>query len=555
MNIKKSIYLILVLALLFFLLPSLILLSETSGDSLPVFNGGVDVPTQWYFGEKGGPLSPVELSQKQRMEPGKVYVLETEIAYDGKSDPYPSATFLVNHYGVRVYYEEELVFKRTREDIRLPTVDSMGLLAFSMPMGYDCQGKMLRVELDPMLDTVRERALPEIQFGDYATTMRKIYAEDLPNLIVISAILFLCIALLLVGGIHEEMQTKCLNLALFAAAFAVYRLTESLFVQHMTKSPYLMYLINHMVLALLPIFLIHAYKGRFPEPYRTVIHFVESICWINLGTQTLMHFTRVMDFRHMLLMTQLCCVLVFFSMVTPLTVERKRPVIRRVTVELIPLFVGAFLDFTSNFLNSEKAWYSMGRYISAGFLITLVVVVYEVRKTSEQTAAESLKSQFFQEMAYTDSLTGVRNRAAFDEEVKALSSGERPCRSLLCVAADLNGLKVMNDTYGHPEGDQLICRCAALLKECFQSRGQVFRIGGDEFSVFLYNVSESEWPALKKRFEEEKERRNQDQPFPLSVAIGCAPVVDGDIEGAFRLADERMYQDKISSRQDVLPKG
>ncbi len=554
MSQKKPISLVWVLSLLVCFLIGLVLVSENSGDSLPVFNGRVDVPgTQWYFGEKGGALSPVNPSERQRMEPGKRYVFATKIAYDGQADPYPSATFLVNHYGVRVYYEEQLVFHRTQEDISLPTVDSMGLLAFSIPLGYDCQGKTLWVELDPMLDTARERFLPEVQFGDYATTMRKIYTSSLPDMIVISAILFLCIALLLVGGVHEEMRTKCLNLALFAAAFAAHRLTESLFVQHISKSPYLLYLLNHMVLALLPIFLIRAYKGRFPDLYRTSIQFMEWVCWMNLGIQTILHFTGITDFRHMLFVTQLCCVLVFLSMVIPMVTERKRPMIRRVTVELIPMFVGAFLDFTIHFFNNEKVWYSMGRYISIGFLLTLIMVIYEVRKVSARAAAESVKSQFFQEMAYTDSLTGVGNRAAFDEEIKDFTSGKRHCRSLLCVTADLNCLKVMNDTYGHQEGDVLIQRCASLLKDCFQGQGRVFRIGGDEFSVFLYNATEADWPALKQRFEEERERRNQGQHFPLSVAIGCAPVVDGDIEEAFRLADERMYQGKPSSRRDGCP--
>ncbi len=550
MRINKSKRILSLVLLLLLCLPILFLLSHASEDSLPIYTGTVNaLGSQWYFGEKDGEMHPVDIMEKQHMEPGKTYVLSTVIDYDGGTDFYPSAIFLVNNYGVQVYYEDTLVFHRTKEDLRLPTVSSLGLLAFSLPLGYNCKGNELRLELDPMLSSAADRILPDVQFGDYATTMRQLYITSLPNLVLITAILFLCVSLLLIGSVYKEMREKCLNLACFAAAFSVYRLTETLFVQHMFKSPYLLYLCNHLALTLLPIFLINAYKSRFSPPFQTFTRLVKTLCWINLGVQLLFHFTGVMDLRYMIPMTQICCLLACLAMAIPMVVERKKPIIRRVTLEVMPLFIANFLDCIAYFIqsNSGRAWFSMGNFISVGFLITLIIVIYEVRKTSEQAAAESIKSQFFQEMAYRDSLTGVSSRAAFDEEVKKFSAGHRSVHTLLCVAADLNGLKAINDTYGHQEGDELIRRCAVLLVDCFQSRGQIFRIGGDEFIVFLHDVSESEWPKLKEQFDAQREKSNENQTFPLSVAMGCAAVVNGDLVGALQLADERMYQDKDSA--------
>lgn len=550
MRIKRSKSILSLFLLLFLLLPILLLLSHISEDSLPMYTGTVNATgNQWYFGEKGGEQRPVNILEKQYMEPGKIYVLSTVIDYDGREDFYPSATFLVNHYAVKVYYKDSLVFQRTREDIRLPTVESLGLLAFPLPLGCDCMGRELRLELDPMMSSAGDRALPDVQFGDYASIMRQIYISSLPNLVLVAAILFLCIFLLLIGSVHKDMWEKCLNLAWFAVAFSVYQLTENLFVQHMFKSPYFLYLCNYLFLALLPIFLIRAYKRRFSDHFQTYIRIMKVICWINLGGQILLHFTGVMDLRHMLPVTQICCLLTGFTMGIPMVVERRKPIIRRVTIEVAPLFIATLLDFGSYFIqsNSGKAFFSMGHYIGVGFFITLIIVIYEVRKTSEQAAAESLKSQFFQEMAYRDSLTGVSSRAAFDEEVKKISSAPEPSRNLLCVAADLNGLKWINDTYGHQEGDELIRRCAALLVDCFQPSGRVFRTGGDEFMVFLYDVSEVEWPRLKEQFDTQREKCNENQAFPLSVAMGCAAVVDGKLEDALQLADERMYQDKSTA--------
>lgn len=547
--------LLLILSLIF-LLPALRIVAELSGDSLPVYNGSVNVPgTQWYFGEKGTQLHLVNVMEKQYMEPQKTYVLSSKINYDGKLDSYPSVTFAASNCGVKVYYEEELIFQRMREDMRLPTNESLGLLLFSVPLGYDCQGKELRLELDPMIKTGRCTTLPDVQFGDYSTMMREMYIEGLPSLIGIAAMIFLGVALLAVGSVHEDMRKKCLNLSLFSVAFSVYLLTENCFVLHTMKSPYLAYLCNYFILALLPIFLLQAYKGRFSRPFQRNISIIRNICLIDLAAQILLHFTGVLDAQRMVPATQLCALLSILAMFIPIVVERKRPIVRRVTVEIMPFMIGALLDALYYFkeTNSGRVWSSMGHCTSIGFLITLMVVIYEIRKTAERAAEESLKSRFFQEIAYKDALTGVNNRAAFDEEVREITAGKRPYRTLLCVAADLNGLKQVNDTYGHQEGDELIRRCAVLLETCFKSCGRVFRVGGDEFNIFVYDVDETDWPLLKKYFDEQRVKQNENESFPLSVAIGCAAVIDREVERALQLADERMYQDKCAAASRRKP--
>ncbi len=131
--------------------------------------------------------------------------------------------------------------------------------------------------------------------------------------------------------------------------------------------------------------------------------------------------------------------------------ERNHPVVRRIMLEITPFFVGALLDILTYhelFVNGQ-AWHTAGIYISIGLLLTLIVVIYEVRKVTENTNGESLKSQFFEEMAYKDALTGLNNRAAFDREIYEIVHQKEPYQKILCVSADLNGLKRVNDTLGH----------------------------------------------------------------------------------------------------------
>lgn len=534
-------------AALLLLLLMLLLMSYVSGDSLPVYRGTIDAPgTQWLFGEKGAELQPVDVREKQCMQPGKTYVLSAKIVYDGSKDSYPAANFVIGDYGVKIYLEDELIFHRMREDVHLPVVNSLGTLAFSLPLGDDCMGKELRMELDPMMRFAARRILPDVQFGDYASMMREMYIEGVPNLISISAILFLSITLLAIGSVNSDMRRKCLNLALFAMAFSSFLLMGNLFAQHIFRSPYIMYLCKYGMLAIQPIFMIQAYQDRFSEPFRKVFGVLVSLCWINLAVQPVLHFTEIADIGIMVVFTHVLCFSAVMVILAGIIVERRRAIIRRVTIEIVPFLIGFFLDFFIFFyeINKSESWHIVGRFMSGGFFITLVLVIYEIRKTSEKAMEESLKSKFFQKMAYKDALTGINSRAAFDEEVQEISAGKRPYHKLLCVSADLNNLKKTNDTCGHQEGDDLIRRCAVLLEDCFKSCGRVFRVGGDEFNAFLYDVDEEDWPKLKQKVEEECEKRNRKAEIPLSVALGSANVLNRDVEAAIRCADERMYQDK-----------
>lgn len=94
-------------------------------------------------------------------------------------------------------------------------------------------------------------------------------------------------------------------------------------------------------------------------------------------------------------------------------------------------------------------------------------------------------------MSYTDSLTGLKNRNAYIEELEKLE------KSKCCIGiifADINGLKNINDNFGHKKGDSLISASAEALKSVFDDGNSSFyRIGCDEFVVFCKEKSEKEF--------------------------------------------------------------
>jgi diguanylate cyclase (GGDEF)-like protein/PAS domain S-box-containing protein len=151
-----------------------------------------------------------------------------------------------------------------------------------------------------------------------------------------------------------------------------------------------------------------------------------------------------------------------------------------------------------------------------------------------------------------DALTGLHNRAYFDEEMNRLDSSR--FLPVGVIVADIDGLKIINDSLGHQSGDELIRVAAQILKSCFRDGDVVARIGGDEFAVLLAETSkeilEQSSQRIAKMIEESRAIRPQ---LPLSLSIGYAMKSESDqlLEKIFAEADNQMYILKASEREST----
>lgn len=149
-------------------------------------------------------------------------------------------------------------------------------------------------------------------------------------------------------------------------------------------------------------------------------------------------------------------------------------------------------------------------------------------------------------LSYHDTLTGVYNRAFFEKELERLEdSGDYPVTIIL---ADLDGLKLINDTLGHKEGDKYLVDCAKMLKKNLRSTDMLCRIGGDEFALILPETGRKAGESLIKRVRKSIEKYNKKgSALPLSISMGLAVCKSREqsLEEAMRYADGVMYSDKM----------
>lgn len=178
---------------------------------------------------------------------------------------------------------------------------------------------------------------------------------------------------------------------------------------------------------------------------------------------------------------------------------------------------------------------SLGTYIGDKRVLLSIV-----RNISDRKKAE--KEILY--LSYHDQLTGLYNRRFYEEEIRRLNNEANIPISL--IIADVNGLKLTNDAFGHKVGDILLQKIANILKLECPSNGVISRIGGDEFVILIPNTSENTAKEIIKGIKSAIKEEKIDNVV-LSISMGAEVKKNKfeDIDEIFKKAEANMYKDKL----------
>lgn len=178
-------------------------------------------------------------------------------------------------------------------------------------------------------------------------------------------------------------------------------------------------------------------------------------------------------------------------------------------------------------------------------------------RTAKELSTTRRQASEMSALAYKDALTGVSNKTSYDKEIMRLNWSIADNNTDFGIAMiDLNFLKLINDTYGHENGNITIKKLCAVICRVFE-HSPVFRIGGDEFAVVLkkqdfYNAGDLEAAFLREL--DELQHDETLKPWEqVSAAIGIAlfdKTQDDNAESVFKRADKRMYEHKKAMKAD-----
>ena len=153
-------------------------------------------------------------------------------------------------------------------------------------------------------------------------------------------------------------------------------------------------------------------------------------------------------------------------------------------------------------------------------------------------------------LSYHDFLTGIYNRTFFEEEKKRLDTKRQ--LPLSVIMGDLNGLKLINDSFGHLEGDRIIKKAAEVLKRACRAEDIIARWGGDEFIILLPRTSATHLEEILTRIKKECEK-TINQRIPLSISLGASTKeeINQDIDLIIMDSESNMYKNKLVEKESV----
>ncbi len=191
--------------------------------------------------------------------------------------------------------------------------------------------------------------------------------------------------------------------------------------------------------------------------------------------------------------------------------------------------------------------------LHVGMSVSAAILFWHSAKKLNEKTRSILKEQVLLSLAYTDSLTGLNNRSAYDKRITEISSISSKTEVIGVLVMDINDLKVINDTKGHKAGDMALQDFTSSILKLLPEKAELFRIGGDEFVAFIPTIRDDYLEKLSNTITKYFKTRKA----IYTVAVGWDLYIPKKKEKFINIinrADSAMYLCKASMKQEMVVK-
>lgn len=452
--------------------------------------------------------------------------------------------FFSNHQNVTLYCNEARFYECLQKNS--PWGHTTGSVWNFVHLPYET--KEVRIVLEQCYDSYAME-----DFYILAGNSKEIYVSLLRDSALAmwsSVVIFVIgVALLVVWIITKKQTTEVSNvfyLAILSMIFGLWSFNETVGATILFKDRVTCSFTAFLLIKLFAPTLI-LFAREFAGKPRSVVWEVFSRFMVVEAVITVsMHMVGIADLKETALSTHIILIVSMLYTMGMVTMALcRRQITEHITVYILAgvLILIAAVSVFINYYTGDVRMDIAGRL---GFFIFALLV-------SSQTAMHALKmmekgkyAAIYEEMAITDSLTGLYNRNAYQIDTKKIEE----LNGFLILTFDLNDLKVCNDTKGHAQGDIYIVTAAKMIERLLTPYGRCYRIGGDEFCAIVRNGMTCPVEDLLLKLEMEQIKYNAgltSEGYPIRIAAGYAmydPEVDADIEEMRSRADTNMYRNK-----------
>lgn len=510
----------------------------------------ISISNAWTLDKEGTmPVSPKKLGQHMDPEIGwlSIYYQLPEI-YSEENLIYRSKDI-----HTRVLIDGQLIYEPTVYESPLYN-ESPGNLWNIIPITPKYSGKCIELQIGMIYDT-NTLTLDTLYFGDSTDFVlnhlsKNQWALTVSLIMIIAGAFFMIYDLLPAYG-KIKIHHSLFWIGLFSFLVGIWSLMETNLLQFWVDDVRIIQLVNNMVTLVLGMPLLFYLNCEY-EIFKYRI--MRVLAYINVGYILVclgLHFSGLLSVHYTLngghiLMILSDVVLFIWAVFTLISYKKEKKPILSCSLQITGLSLMWIFGIAEYTIVSQEDRIDRAGLLRIGMLLLCLFLAISSQIETAKVIERGLKYNIVKELAYSDGLTGVKNRTAYLEQLEEYNSND----TIGIVFLDINNLKTVNDNYGHEFGDELIVISANIIKNSFGQFGNVYRIGGDEFCVLMNDHNpKSKYEQGLGTFKELISKVNQanQHPFTVQIAHGfsiCESATRKKLDEAVAKADSKMYKNK-----------
>lgn len=429
-----------------------------------------------------------------------------------------------------------------------PFGDMTGNIRVLIPINENLSGKTLRIDISTYYDTTVD--YPDVVFGSLGTLKLRVIKENILRFGICLVLVTLIVLAFAVGLFEYSVGSKEITRMFFDfVAFVICILTwmvcSSDIPQFITNNNENVSLISFLALSIMSI-PFASFCAKAMSFGKRAFEIISRVGWLLPVTICVCYITDICDPFHILILTHAELVLTLLvAIICSLKQCKDDRGARILFISLLTMAVFAAVGLVC-FYYSKTGGYDA--IFFGGGLAIFIMMLFALLIHRQMGYYEKKKeAELYKYMAYTDLLTGIPNRAAYEDRIFELIS-EQARRYVAFFIFDLNNLKLFNDQYGHQEGDKAIKATADCIKTAFEGKGKYYRLGGDEFAAIIVDY-ENQAGECTAEFKHQIEIYNMTAEHKISVALGWAEDYQDDDPVFFRKLFSRADGDMYSEKQ------
>ncbi|MDE5966204.1 MAG: diguanylate cyclase [Lachnospiraceae bacterium] len=387
--------------------------------------------------------------------------------------------------------------------------------------------------------------IKQMYLGDGIDILRDMVCDKLVGFLLNFLIVVLGFALVVLYIPMRSMKLApkdMLYLGLFAYNVGVYLLFDGWVFSLLLGHESLFHMVAELWLMLIAVPLVLYLNSQYHVERKMAL---AVLCGISLTVFffcVLIHTLNIKDYHEIIITTHISFVIiiVYFLWLTAYELIKGKMKEKHHVLGLSCIFAGALMDIIFWKLGTASEG---SMFTRVGMLLFLAFEGGQIILDMMASYKNTYKSELLSRLAYHDGLTDLLNRTSYKEDLARLEQ-TRECR--LAAVFDVNDLKVMNDTFGHAKGDELIVTVAAEIQKAFSDVGSCYRIGGDEF-VFLSNAqcTEDSFSEHLARLWDSVKEISKQREYSIKIACGYSLWEEQEsLKQVIDEADNRMYEEK-----------